>query len=102
MTNDLTLVTALFDLGRGDANRGLADYQCRSFEEYLSSFGLVLALDAPLCVYLPPELEAYVWQRRDRSNTRVIVHPLEALRERFAFFKQVQRICLVVLQLSRR
>jgi hypothetical protein len=94
MTKDLTLVTALFDLGRGDVNQGLADYQRRRFEEYLSSFDVVLALDAPLCVYLPPELEAYVWERRDRSNTQVIVHPLEALRVRFALFEQVQRIRL--------
>ncbi len=94
MTNDLTLVTSLFNLGRGDANRGLADYQRRTFEEYLTAFDVVLGLDAPLCIYLPPELEAHVWQRRGRSNTHVIVHPLEALRERFAFFDQVQRIRL--------
>jgi Bacterial protein of unknown function (HtrL_YibB) len=94
MTNDLTLVTALFNLGRGDANQGLADYQRRPFEEYLASFDVVLGLDAPLCIYLPPELEVYVWQRRCRSNTQVIVHPLEALRERFAFFAQVERIRL--------
>src|SRR5271165_648341 len=94
MTNDLTLVTSLFNLGRGDADRGLAGYQRRSFEEYLTAFDVVLGLDAPLCIYLPPELEAYVWQRRGRSNTQVVVHPLEALRERFAFFDQVQRIRL--------
>jgi hypothetical protein len=94
MTNDLTLVTALFNLGRGDAGQGLADYQRRPFEEYLTSFNVVLGLEAPLCIYLPPELEAYVWERRSRSNTQVIAHPLEALRERFAFFEQVQRIRL--------
>jgi hypothetical protein len=94
MTNDVTLVTALFDLGRGGANQGLADYQQRPFEDYLSAFDVVLALDAPLCVYVPPELEAYVRQRRSFSNTRVISHPLEALRERFAFFQQVQDLRL--------
>ena len=94
MTNDLTLVTALFNLGRGDADQGLADYQRRPFEEYLTAFDVVLGLDAPLCIYLPPELEAYVRQRRTGSNTQLIVHPLEALRERFGFFEQVQRIRL--------
>ena len=94
MTNNVTLVTALFDLGRGDDNQGLADYQRRPFSEYLSAFEAVLALDAPLSIYLPPELEAYVWQRRERSNTHLIVHPLSALQERFAFFDQTQRIRL--------
>jgi hypothetical protein len=94
MIKDLTLVTALFDLGRGHANQGLADYQRRPFEDYLTAFDVVLGLDAPLCIYLPPELEPYVWQRRGRSNTQLIVRPLEALRERFAFFEQVQRIRL--------
>jgi len=88
MTNNLTLVTALFDLGRGDEDNGLADYQRRPFEEYLTAFDEILKLEVPLSIYLPPELEAYVWERRERTMTTVIVHPLEELQERFAFYKQ--------------
>ncbi len=94
MTNNLTLVTALFDIGRGHANQALADYQRRPFEAYLAAFDVVLGIEAPLSIYLPAELEAYVWERRDRSHTQLIVHPLEAFRERFPFFEQVQRIRL--------
>jgi hypothetical protein len=94
MTNNLTLVTALFDLGRGEEDNGLADYQRRPFEDYLTAFDEILKIEAPLSIYLPSELEDYVWERRDRTITTVIVHPLEELKERFAFFKQVQSIRL--------
>lgn len=90
--HDVTLVTALFDLGRGRPVAGLADYQRRSFDEYLSSFERVLMLDAPLCVYVEPELEPFVWRFRDRANTRVIPRTLAELRDGFPFFEQVQRI----------
>jgi hypothetical protein len=92
MKNELTLVTALFDLGRGAEDSGLADYQRRPFEEYLQAFDHVLAIDAPLCIYTTPEIEHYVLQRRDRSNTNIIVLTLEDLQQRFTFFDRVQQI----------
>lgn len=86
------MVTALYDLGRGDANHHLADYQRRPFAEYLRAFDSVLRIDAPLSIYIPPALESYVWQRRGKDNTCVLVTPLEDWRKRFPFFEQVQRI----------
>jgi hypothetical protein len=92
MKRSLSLVTALYDLGRGDVNQHLADYQRRPFADYLSAFDSVLRIDAPLSIYIPLELESYVWQRRNRDNTRVLAVPLEAWQKRFPFFEQVQQI----------
>lgn len=65
-----TFVTALFDLGRAALSPAFA----RDFEShYLRKFEDTLAVQAPLVVYTEPALEAFVWARRRKENTRVVL-----------------------------
>jgi hypothetical protein len=74
-----TYVTALLDLGR----ETLDEANARSFEaHYLPRFERLLAIDAPMVVYVSREHEPLVWKRRRRDNTRVVHlerHDIEAL-----------------------
>ncbi len=92
--NDITLVTGLFDIGRGQKVDQLADYQQRPFEEYLTSFERILALDAQICVYVEPQHEDFVWLHRDPKKTRVIIRDLDYFRTQFPFYADIQRIRL--------
>lgn len=83
-----TFVTALLDLGRSALGAPFG----RSFEtHYLPRFERLLSLDAPMVVYVPPELEPLVWKRRRREDTRV-VHISQKHLERLPFSAQVETI----------
>ncbi|MGE0449058.1 MAG: WlaTC/HtrL family glycosyltransferase [Vicinamibacterales bacterium] len=88
---NLTLVTGLFDLGRGSA-QGLGPGFVRPFEQYLDHFARLLQVDAPMSVYIEPRHEPFVWQHRSRHNTRVFHRRIESFRTEFQFYDQVQRI----------
>jgi hypothetical protein len=85
--NNLVLVTGLFDIGRGHLESGFN----RSFEHYLESFSKLLKVDHQLVIYVPPELNDWVWQRRSHENTRIINKTLDDLRA-FPFYQKVQEI----------
>lgn len=87
--NNLTIVTALFDLGRDKLPDGFR----RDFSHYIECFEKFLKAtkDYPLIVYIEPQNEAVVWKHRDRSNTRTVIKTLDYLRE-FPFYQQVQDI----------
>lgn len=85
--NDLCLVTGLFDLGRGNLPSGFN----RSFEHYLESFSKLLQVDYPMVIYVPPELNEFVWKHRKKENTSIVNRTLDDLR-RFPFYNQVQEI----------
>lgn len=82
--NNLTLVTGLFDIGRGDINEGFS----RSFDHYLECFEKLLAVDLPMVVYTTSDIEEFVWKHRDRTNTRVV---LKELKE-FPFLEETNKI----------
>ena len=71
--SDLTVVTGLWNIGRGG----------RSFEHYLKSFEQLLQTDVNLFIFVPKELEDFVWQRREKHNTSVKVFELSDIRELF-------------------
>lgn len=87
--NNLTIVTALFDLGRDKLPDGFR----RDFSHYIECFEkfLVATKDYPLIVYLEQANEEVVWRHRDRENTRVVIKTLDYLRS-FPFYEQVQQI----------
>ena len=98
--NDITLVTGLFDIGRGKKVDQLAEYQQRPFKEYLRSFERVLALDVPMCVYIEPQYEDFVWKNRDTTQTSVIVRDLDYIRTNFPFYNEVQRIKSTITKIN--
>ena len=87
--NNLTIVTALFDLGRA----ALPDGFRRDFSHYIECFEkfLIATKDYPLVVYLESANEEVVWRHRDRNNTKVVIKTLDDLRA-FPFHQQVQTI----------
>jgi hypothetical protein len=87
-----TLVTGLFDLGRGGAVEELGAGFIRPFETYLDSFAALLALDAPMSIYIDPRHEYVVWQHRRRDNTRVFHRTADSFRSEFPFYHRVQEI----------
>jgi hypothetical protein len=87
--NNLTIVTALFDLGRDKLPEGFR----RDFSHYIECFEkfLVATKAYPLIIFLEKENEEVVWRHRDRKNTQIVFKTLDYLRG-FPFYNQVQDI----------
>jgi hypothetical protein len=71
MTN-ITLVTGLWDIGRGNLQEGWS----RSYEHYLNKFDELLKINHNLIIFGDRELESFVNERRNSSNTQFIVRDL--------------------------
>lgn len=87
MKSDLTLVTALFDIGRGEIDAGFS----RKYSHYLECFAKLLALDLPLVVFCDEETEKFVMAHRKSQNTRTVRKTIDDLRK-FPFYDTVQKI----------
>lgn len=87
MSGNLTLVTALFDIGRGDLAPGFQ----RSFDHYIESFVKMLKVDYPMVIYCEESLAETIWKHRSHENTKLIFKTLDDLRK-FPFYQQVQDI----------
>ena len=69
--SNFTLVSGLWNMGRED----------REFEShYKQKFSEFLEIDANMILFLPKELEEFVWERRSPSNTFIKVTELEDLK----------------------
>lgn len=86
MKNELTLVTGLFDIGRGEL-----DGFGRSFDHYLECFGRLLKTELPMVIFCDDDVEKFVWEHRDRENTRVFHKTLDDLRN-FPFYDKTNMI----------
>ena len=85
-----TIVTGLWNLKREE---GLNDG--RNFDEhYLKMFDEFLQMPMNLFIYVPQELEQYVWDRRDKENTYVKVLELDDLKNNLysPFWEKTQNI----------
>ena len=85
--NNLTLVTGLFDIGRGDM---LNNFK-RPFDHYLECFSKLLKIDYPMVIYIQPEYESFIWEHRNPENTKIITKTLDDLRK-FPFYDKIQEI----------
>lgn len=86
--SNLTIVTALFDLGRGEMNTSFN----RSFDHYKECFSRLLkATKLPMIIYCEAGLEDFVWKYREKINTHIIIKSLDDLRK-FPFYDEVQSI----------
>lgn len=83
-----TIVTGLWDLGRGNLTEGFG----RSFDHYLQKFEELLKADIYMYVHVPKELEQWVTERRDMTKTRIRCIETEEFRRWFAFYEQVNTI----------
>jgi hypothetical protein len=85
---DFTLVTGLWDIGRGDVNGG------RSFEDhYLPNLDRFLQIDAPLVIFVPSSLVNFVKSRRNEANTHIIKYDLDNIKQIYSpFWDRTQNI----------
>jgi Bacterial protein of unknown function (HtrL_YibB) len=71
--NKVTLVTGLWDIGRGNLTEGWS----RSFDHYLNKFSDLLKVDENLIIFGDEELESFVWKHRNKDNTQFILRGLD-------------------------
>jgi hypothetical protein len=84
----VTLVTGLWDLGRD----GLTEGWSRSYENhYLKKFEELLKLENNLIIFGDSDLEKFVWERRDQSNTQFINKELSWFKNN-EFYDKIQKI----------
>lgn len=87
MNNKITLVTGLWDLGRGNLKEGWS----RSYDHYLEKFKELLKVNENLIVFGDQELKDFVNQNRSEENTQFILRDLEWFKNN-DYYKLIQNI----------
>lgn len=81
--SNITIVSGLWNIGKAN----------RSFDHYLMCFEKFLEINQNMFLFIPKELESFVWERRSRRNTEVKIFELEDLKNMFSpFWDRVQNI----------
>jgi hypothetical protein len=88
MNRNVTIVTGLFDLKRGE----IEGWGKRDFQQYKDRFFELLQADAQMCIWIPKELEEEVLQVRGDKPTQIYIKELEDFKTWFPFFDKVQEI----------
>jgi FkbM family methyltransferase len=83
----VTLVTGLWDIGRGDLSEGWS----RSFQHYLNKFEELLRVEENLIIFGDKELEEFVWGRRKQDNTQFILRDLSWFKNN-EYYSKIQSI----------
>lgn len=75
MKSSTTIITAYFDIGRGDwtANKGFREKLARSVDVYFSYFERLAALENEMIIFTSPDLKSRVEAIRNGKPTTVIV-----------------------------
>ena len=85
--NNVTLVTGLWDIGRGDLQEGWS----RSFQHYLDKFQQLLQVDVNMIIFGDEELEKFVLTNRRDENTQFIRRDLSWFKNN-EFYEKIQNI----------
>ena len=88
MNRDITIVTGLWDLKRGDID----GWGKRDFQQYKDRFFELLQSDAQMCIWIPKELEQEVLKVRGDKPTQIYFKELKDFKTWFPFFDKVQEI----------
>ena len=88
MNNNVTIVTGLWDLGRGD----LGGWAKRDFSYYKERFFEMLKSDVNMIIWIPSELEDEVRLIRKPENTKIHIKEVEDFKVWFPFFDKLQEI----------
>ena len=83
----ITLVTGLWDIGRGDLSEGWS----RSFDHYLSKFEQLLQVDCNMISFGDSELENFVRTHRSEDNTQFVLRDLSWFKNN-EFYDKIQTI----------
>ena len=87
-TNSVTIVTGLWDLGRGN----IEGWAKRNFQQYKDRFFELLESDVAMCILIPRELEQEVLKIRKNKPTQIYFKELEDFKTWFPFFDKLQEI----------
>jgi hypothetical protein len=79
----VTIVTGLWNINRD----GLTEGWSRTFQHYLDKFDQLLQIENNMIIFGEPELESFVFERRDRSNTQFIVRDKEWFKQTVPYDK---------------
>jgi hypothetical protein len=85
--NKITLVTGLWDIGRGNLKEGWS----RSFQHYLDKFQQLLQVDVNMVIFGDEELEEFVFHIRNQNNTQFIRRDLSWFKNN-EFYNKIQTI----------
>ena len=83
----LTLVTGLWDIGRGNLTEGWS----RSFDHYLEKFSQLLQIDCNMIIFGDSELENFVKTYRSEDNTQFVLRDLSWFKNN-EFYNKIQTI----------
>ena len=85
--NKVTLVTGLWDIGRGDLQEGWS----RSFQHYLDKLQQLLQVDVNMIIFGDEELEKFVFNNRRNENTQFVRRDLSWFKNN-EFYDKIQKI----------
>ena len=85
--SNITLVTGIWDIGRGS----LAEGWSRPYQHYLEKFEKLLEVEENLIIFGDEELRDFVFERRNPETTQFIVRPLSWFTNS-EFFPMIQKI----------
>ena len=85
--SNITLVTGLWNIGRENLEEGWS----RSFSHYLEKFEQLLKVEENLIIFGEEELEKFVWERREQSNTQFVKRDKSWFIEN-DFYDKIQKI----------
>jgi protein YibB len=73
--NEISIVTAFFDIGRGDwtPSKGLPHYLQRTTDTYFDRFANMAKLDNTIVVYTSEDLAEKVWELRKGKESETVV-----------------------------
>ena len=83
----ITLVTGLWDIGRGDLNEGWS----RSFNHYLEKFSELLKVKNNMIIFGDQELKDFVFKYRDEKTTQFILRDIIWFKNN-EFYDKIQKI----------
>ena len=84
MNNDVTIVTALFNMNRDKLDG-------RKWNNYLKWFSNFLKLNSPLIIFTSPDLNEFIKSRRSNINTKILNSDLNEI-PYFYLFNQIKEI----------
>lgn len=88
MNNQVTIVTGLWDLGRGQ----MEGWAKREFIEYKRKFFELLETDAQLAIWIPEELKEEVEKIREGKPTKIFLKENKDFETWNPFFNEIQKI----------
>jgi hypothetical protein len=88
MNKNITIVTGLWDLKRGDLN----GWAKRDFEHYKEKFFELLETDVQMCIWIPEYLKEDVEKIRGDKPTKIFIKNVEDFKTWNPFFDKIQEI----------